>query len=71
MSAPFAAAFAEGDPTTLGARLLAQLSTAEGDASHGASLGILYVSEPAAPILPALVHELVAGTGIAHWTGDR
>ena len=48
MSAPFAAAFAEGDPTTLAARLLAQLSAAQADASHGATLGILYVSEPAA-----------------------
>ena len=27
------------------------------------------VSEPAAAVLPALVDELAAGTGIAHWTG--
>ena len=45
MSAPFAAAFAEGDPATLAARCLAQLP-----AGQGANLGILYVSEPAAAL---------------------
>ena len=57
-------AFAAGDAATLGARLLAQLPR-----DRGATLGILYVSEPAAAVLPALVDELAAGTGIAHWTG--
>jgi len=64
MSAGFASAFAAGDPATLGARLLSQMSR-----EAEATLGILYVSEPAASVLPALVDELAAGTGIAHWTG--
>ena len=64
MTAGFAAAFAQGDPTTLGARLLAQLSP-----EAEATLGILYVTEPAAQVLPELVDELAAGAGIAHWTG--
>ncbi len=64
MTAPFAAAFAEGDPATLGARLLAQLP-----AGPGATLGILYVSEPAAPVLPQLVRELTQGLGITAWVG--
>ena len=64
MSAPFAAAFAEGDPTTLAARLLAQLP-----GGQGASLGILYVSEPAAPALLQLVRALSEGGGITAWVG--
>ena len=71
MSAGFAAAFAAGDAAGLGERLLAQLpqgdQLSQGD--QRATLGILYVSEPAAQVLPALVDELAAGTGIAHWTG--
>jgi small ligand-binding sensory domain FIST len=62
--AGFASAFASGDAASLGARLLAQL-TPEAEAT----LGIIYVSEPAADVLPQLVDELAAGTGIAHWTG--
>jgi small ligand-binding sensory domain FIST len=64
VSAGFASAFAAGDPASLGARLLAQLP--KGD---GATLGILYVSEPAAQVLPNLVDELAAGTGIRSWVG--
>ncbi len=64
MSAPFAAAFADGDPRTLAARCLAQLP-----AGQGASLGILYVSEPTAPALAQLVRELTQGTGITSWVG--
>jgi small ligand-binding sensory domain FIST len=64
VSAGFAAAFAAGDPASLGARLLAQLP--KGD---GATLGILYVSEPAAQALPGLVDELALGTGIGNWVG--
>jgi small ligand-binding sensory domain FIST len=64
MTAGFAAAFAAGDAASLGARLLAQLTP-----EVEATLGVLYVSEPAAAVLPALVDELVAGTGITHWTG--
>jgi small ligand-binding sensory domain FIST len=64
MSGGFAAAFAAGDPASLGQRLVAQLSR-----EAEATLGILYVSEPAAHVLPKLVEELAAGTGIAHWVG--
>jgi small ligand-binding sensory domain FIST len=64
MSAGFASAFAAGDPASLGARLLAQLP--KGDS---ATLGILYVTEPAAQGLPGLVDELAAGAGIQNWVG--
>jgi small ligand-binding sensory domain FIST len=64
VSAGFTAAFAAGDPATLGARLVAQLPR-----EAEATLGILYVSEPAAQVLPQLVDELASGTGIDHWTG--
>jgi len=64
MTAGFATAFAAGDAATLGSRLLAQLSP-----EAEATLGIIYVSEPAADVLPRLVDELAAGTGIAQWTG--
>jgi len=64
MSAPFAAAFAEGDPAGLAGRLAAQLPQGQ-----GASLGILYVSEPVAAGLSELVRELEAATGIAAWVG--
>src|SRR5690348_4510382 len=64
MSAPFAAAFAEGDPATLAARCLAQLPDTE-----GATLGILYLSEPAAVALPLIARELAIGTGISSWVG--
>jgi small ligand-binding sensory domain FIST len=64
MSLGFAAAFAEGEPATLARRLLAQLPPVA-----GASLGILYVSEPAAAALPAIASELQAGLGIAAWVG--
>jgi small ligand-binding sensory domain FIST len=64
MSAGFAAAFAAGDASSLGPRLVAQLPRDE-----MATLGILYVSEPAAQALPRLVDELTAGTGIANWVG--
>ena len=64
MSAGFTAAFASGDAATLGARLVAQLPR-----EAEATLGILYVSEPAAQVLPKLVDELAVGTGIDHWTG--
>ncbi|HEX3953891.1 MAG TPA: FIST C-terminal domain-containing protein [Stellaceae bacterium] len=64
MTGPFAAAFAEGDPATLAADCLAQLP-----ADHGATLGIIYISEPAGPELPRLVRELTAGTGVNSWVG--
>jgi small ligand-binding sensory domain FIST len=64
MSEPFAAAFAEGDPASLAARLATQLPQA-----RGASLGILYVSEPAAAGFSGLARELAAATGISAWVG--
>jgi small ligand-binding sensory domain FIST len=64
MSASFAAAFAEGDTAGLAGRLAAQLPQGQ-----GASLGIVYVSEPVAAGLSGLVRELAAATGIAAWVG--
>jgi small ligand-binding sensory domain FIST len=61
----FAAAFAEGDPATLAAECLAQLP-GEG---KGANLGVLYISEPAATVLPYIVQELAKGTGVRQWVG--
>jgi len=60
----FASAFAAGDPATLAASLLAQLPK-----DGAATLGILYVSEPAAEALPGLVDALAAGSGIENWVG--
>jgi small ligand-binding sensory domain FIST len=65
MTTPFAAAFAAGDAATLAQRCLAQLPGQRDDAT----LGILYVSEPAAPALPQLVRDLAIGTGITSWVG--
>jgi len=65
MSTPFAAALAAGDMASLARDCLAQLPRTEKDAT----LGILYVSEPAAPVLPQLVRDLAAGTGINSWVG--
>lgn len=64
MNAGFAAAFAAGEPASLAERLLAQLPK-----DNAATLGILYVSEPAAGALPQLVEALAAGTGIGAWVG--
>lgn len=64
MTAPFAAAFAEGEPAAIVADIMAQLPT-----EKGATLGVLYVNEPAAPAFAALVRALAAGTGIDSWVG--
>ncbi len=64
MSAGFAAAFAEGDSGTLAERLCRQLPEGQ-----RATLGVLYVSEPAGPVLPQLVRELSEVTGTAAWVG--
>ena len=64
MTASFAAAFAEGDPATLASRLVAQLPP-----EQGTTLGVLYVSEPAAQALPLVLGELASATGIADWVG--
>jgi small ligand-binding sensory domain FIST len=65
MTTPFAAAFTVGDPATLAQRCLVQLPSA----GEGATLGIVYVSEPAATAMPQLVRDLAAGTGIKSWVG--
>ena len=64
MSAQFAAAVATGDPVSLIARCVAGIP-----AIKGANLGILYLSEPAAPALPQLVRALSERTGIRSWVG--
>ena len=64
MSAGFAAAFAEGDSGTLAERLCRQLPEGQ-----RATLGVLYVSEPAGAALPQLVRELSEATGTAAWVG--
>jgi small ligand-binding sensory domain FIST len=64
MSPGFAAAYAEGDPATIGARLIAQLPN-----DDAANFGLLYVSEPAAAVFPQLARELAQGLGIAAWAG--
>ena len=65
MSAGFAAAFAEGDAATLGARCLA---SARRHRRARRSASSMSASRPRAA-LPALVRELAAGTGIADWVG--
>jgi small ligand-binding sensory domain FIST len=60
----FAAAFAEGDPASIADGIVAQLP-----ADQGATLGVIYVSEPAAPAFGALVQELSKRTGITAWVG--
>src|SRR5690348_14244859 len=64
MSARFAAAFAAGDGASLADGLLRQLPE-----SRGAALGVLYVSEPAAPALPQLVRALREASGTETWVG--
>lgn len=64
MSARFAAAMATGDPGALAARCIAGLAPVD-----GATLGILYATEPAAAILPELVRALALHTGIRSWVG--
>jgi small ligand-binding sensory domain FIST len=64
MSARFAAAAAAGDPAGLAARCIAGLAPVE-----GATLGILYTTEPAASVLPELLRDLAAHTGVRSWVG--
>jgi small ligand-binding sensory domain FIST len=64
MSARFAAAAAAGDPAGLARRCLAELAPVA-----DATLGILYATEAAAPVLPALITDLVAKTGVRFWVG--
>src|SRR5260370_36678803 len=64
MSTQFAAAVATGDPVSLAARCVAGIPAIE-----GANLGILYLSEPAAPAFPQLVRALTERTAIRSWGG--
>ncbi len=65
MTNSFAAAFADGEPASFVRQCLAQLPGPD----EGGTLGIIYISEPAAPMLGSLVRELAAGTGIGSWVG--
>jgi small ligand-binding sensory domain FIST len=64
MSARFATTVAIGDPATLAERCIAGLP-----ATDGATLGILYATEPAASVMPELVRALARHTGIQSWIG--
>jgi small ligand-binding sensory domain FIST len=64
VSAQFAAAAAAGEPESLAAQCIAGLSPVD-----GATLGILYTTEPAAAALPELVRALAEHTGIRSWVG--
>jgi small ligand-binding sensory domain FIST len=64
VSARFASSAASGDPAGLARRCLAGLAPVE-----GATLGIVYATEAAAPRLPALIADLVAKTGVRSWVG--
>jgi small ligand-binding sensory domain FIST len=64
VSAQFAAAFASGDPARLAAECIAGLPDVQ-----GATLGILYTTEPAAVVLPELIRALAEHTGIGSWIG--
>ena len=64
MSARFAAAVATGHPASLAAQCIAALPPVD-----GATLGILYTTEPAAAALPEITRALSAHTGIRSWVG--
>jgi small ligand-binding sensory domain FIST len=64
MSPRFAATLAVGDPASLAERCIAGIPAAD-----RSNLGILYLTEPAAPVLPELVGALAERTGIGSWVG--
>jgi small ligand-binding sensory domain FIST len=64
VSQRFAAACVSGPPEGLARQALAALAPVA-----GATLGILYVSEPAAPALAGIAESLAAATGIPAWVG--
>jgi small ligand-binding sensory domain FIST len=64
MSARFAAALAVGDPASLAEQCIARVPQ-----TSGATLGILYTTEPAAPVMADLVRVLAEHTGIGSWVG--
>lgn len=64
MSARFSAAAAAGEPADLARRCIAGLAPVE-----GANFGVVYVTEPAAAALPAMLRELSAHSGVRSWVG--
>jgi small ligand-binding sensory domain FIST len=64
VSARFAAATATGEPTGLASRCLAALTPID-----QANFGIVYVTEPVATALPAMLREFSARTGVKSWVG--
>jgi small ligand-binding sensory domain FIST len=64
VSAQFAAVSATGDPASLAAQCVAALPIVD-----GATLGILYTTEPAAAVLPQIARALAEHTGIGSWVG--
>jgi len=64
VSARFAAVSVTGDPAILAAQCVAALPIVD-----GATLGILYTTEPAAAVLPEITQALAAHTGIHSWVG--
>jgi small ligand-binding sensory domain FIST len=64
VSARFAASAARGDPNGLAQRCLAGLGPVE-----DATLGVLYATEAAAPLLAEIIPDLVAKTGVRSWVG--
>jgi small ligand-binding sensory domain FIST len=64
VNAQFAAAVAIGNPLGLLEQCIAGIP-----ATAGANLGILYLTEPAAPVFPELVRALAKHTGIEAWVG--
>jgi small ligand-binding sensory domain FIST len=64
MSARFASTIAVGDPASLAEQCIAGIS-----ATDGATLGIVYTTEPAAAAMPELVRTLADHTGIRYWVG--
>jgi small ligand-binding sensory domain FIST len=64
MSARFAATVAVGEPRTLAEQCIAGMPDAD-----EATLGVLYTTEAAAPVMPGLVRALADHTGIRSWVG--
>lgn len=64
MSARFASAAATGNPERLAAQCIAGLAPVD-----QANFGIVYVTEPAAAVLPDIVQRLSAHTGVGSWVG--
>ena len=64
MSPRFAMAVAAGEPGNLASQCIAALPKVE-----GATLGILYATEPAGAALPEVVRALAEHTGIGAWVG--